>query len=92
MRDQPPLKKVERALACLVVLSDDQKLLARSSIIASRDIAQSAVADIKPLDNSEAKRAGALDDAATHGTKLRADRAALPTPSDVAQAGERSSD
>jgi hypothetical protein len=55
VRDQAPPEKVERALACLVVLADDEQLLTRGSIVAAGDIAQSAITDIKAIDNGEAK-------------------------------------
>jgi hypothetical protein len=57
MRDKTPLEEVERAHPSLVVFPDDQKLLARGTVVTARDIAQSAIADLQPLDNREAERA-----------------------------------
>jgi hypothetical protein len=48
MRDQAPLQEVERALTSLMVLPDDQQLVARGGVVTARDIAQAAIADIKP--------------------------------------------
>jgi hypothetical protein len=56
MRDQAPLQEVERALTSLMVLPDDQQLVARGGVVTARDIAQAAIADIKPLDNRQTKR------------------------------------
>ena len=66
IRDQAPLEQVERALARLVVLANDQKLLARRSVVARADVVRPPVGNSKTIDDSEAKRFGALDDAATH--------------------------
>jgi hypothetical protein len=43
-------------LTGLMVLADDQHLLTRRSVVTARDIAQSAIADIKAIDDGEAKR------------------------------------
>ena len=56
MRDQAPLEQVERALPRFVILANDKEFLARGSIVAAGHVAQAAVAAIKALDNSEAKR------------------------------------
>jgi hypothetical protein len=48
-----------------VLLPDDQQFLTRRSIVAAGHIAQSAIADIKAIDNGEAKRAGTLDNTST---------------------------
>jgi hypothetical protein len=46
-----------KALCCLLVLSAFcRMLLARGGIVTTGEIAQSAIADIEPLNNSEAKR------------------------------------
>jgi hypothetical protein len=50
-----------------VVLADGQQFLTRRSIVAAGNVTQPAIADIKALDNREAKRAGTLDDTPTHG-------------------------
>jgi len=50
-----------------MVLSNDEQLLARCSIVTTADIAHAAIADIQPFHDAEAKRPGALNDAATHG-------------------------
>lgn len=50
-----------------MVLPDDQQFLTRRSIVAAGHIAKSAIADIKAIDNGEAKRAGTLDNSSTHG-------------------------
>ena len=70
MRDQSPLDQVERALACLVVLPNDEQFLAWRSIVATRHISQPAVADIKALDNGEAQRLRALNNTTTHRAKV----------------------
>ena len=80
MWNQTPLQKVERAFPCLVVLADDQQFLARSSIVAAGDVTQPAIADIKPLDNREAKRAGTLNDATAHWSSLFFDPRIRKTP------------
>jgi hypothetical protein len=66
MGDQPPFDQVKRALARFVVLSNDEELLARPSIVARPDIAHAAVPAIQPLDDGKAKWSRALDHAATH--------------------------
>jgi hypothetical protein len=67
MRDQGPLDQVEGALTGPMVLPNNQQLLARRSIVARRDIAHAAIADIEPFDNGEAERPRILDDTTTHG-------------------------
>ena len=57
MWDQAPLEQIERALARLLVLPNDQKLLARRSIITGTDIAHPVIADVQAINDSEAKRA-----------------------------------
>jgi hypothetical protein len=54
--DQAPLDQVERSLACLVVLPNDQQLLAGRSIVAGANVAHAAITDIEALDDGEAKR------------------------------------
>jgi hypothetical protein len=50
-----PNEQVERPLPNLVVLPDDQQFLTRRSIIAAGHIAELAIADIKAIDDGEAK-------------------------------------
>ena len=64
-----PLNHVERTLACIVVLPNDQQFLARRSVVAWVNIAQAVVADIEAFDNTETERTGTLDDATTHITR-----------------------
>ena len=45
-----------------MVLTNDQQLLARCSIVARSDVAHPAIADIEAFHNGEAKRFRALDD------------------------------
>ena len=45
VRDQSPLEQVKRTLARLMVLPNDEELLARSSIVARGNIDHPAVAD-----------------------------------------------
>ena len=49
-----------------MTLPDDQKFLARCSIVARTNIAHPAIAAIKPFDNSEPERPRTLDYATTH--------------------------
>ena len=65
VRDQAPLDQIERALARLMVLPNDQEFLARRTIVAGRNVADAAVADIKAFDDGETKRSRTLDDATT---------------------------
>ncbi len=70
MWDQPPFDQVERALARLVVLSNDEQFLARCSVVAGADVAHAAVAYIEAVDNGEAEGSGTLNDAATHDSRI----------------------
>ena len=54
MWDETPLDQIERTLAGFMVLPNDEQLLARRSVVARRNIAQAAVADLKPIDNGGA--------------------------------------
>ena len=65
MWDQAPLDQVERALARLVVLPDDQQLLARCSIVARANTSDAAVVEIEAFDNRMAEWSRTLDYAAT---------------------------
>jgi hypothetical protein len=58
------------AFARLVVLPNDQQLVAQRSIVAGTDVAHPAIADIKSFDNGEAKGPGTLDDTATHAVRI----------------------
>jgi len=65
MWDQAPLDQVKRAPARLVVLPDDQQLLARRSVVARANSSHAAVADIEAFDNRRAEWSRTLDYAAT---------------------------
>ena len=70
MWDQTPFDQVERALACLAVLPNDQQFLAWRSIVARANVAHPAVADSETFNNSEAKRPGTLDDTSAHAVRI----------------------
>lgn len=50
---EAPLDQVQRALARLVVLPNNEQFLAGCSIVARGDVTHAAVADSKPFDNAE---------------------------------------
>src|SRR3954451_6053210 len=73
VRDEPPLKQVERALAGLCVLPDHPELLARRAIIAGRHVAERIAGDsviprVESIDDFEPELIGRarLDNASTH--------------------------
>ena len=53
--NQAPLDWIERAFACLVVLSNDQQLLARRSVVARANVAHPTVANVEAFNDGEAK-------------------------------------
>jgi hypothetical protein len=53
-----------------VIVSNNQQFLAGCSVKAGADIARPAIANVKAVNNGQAKRARALDDAATHFENL----------------------
>ena len=66
MGNQPPLDQVERALACLMVFTNDQQLLAWRTVVAGPNVPQPAVADLEAVDDGETEGTGALDYTAAH--------------------------
>ena len=66
MWDETPLDQIERTLACLVVMPNDEQLLAGCSIVARGNVAHAAVADIKTFDDGQAERPRLLNDTTTH--------------------------
>src|SRR5215203_1287180 len=73
VRDEPPLKQVERALAGLGVLPDYPELLARGAVVAWRHVAERIASDpiiprVESIDDFEPELIGRarLDDASTH--------------------------
>jgi hypothetical protein len=52
--DETPLDQIERTLAGFMVLPNDEQLLARRSVVARRNVADTVVADLKPIHNGEA--------------------------------------
>jgi len=71
MWDQTPFDQVERALACFVVLPNDEKFLAWCRVVAWAEVAHAPIADLKAVDDGEAKRSGALDHTAAHWQRIR---------------------
>src|SRR5262249_17813386 len=55
VRDQPPLQKVQRPLSGLMVLPNDQQLLAGRGVVPPRCVRQAAVPDVETIDDGEAK-------------------------------------
>ena len=53
-----------------MVLPNNQKLLARCSIVTRGHVAHSAVAYVKAFNDCQAKRSRTLDDTATHTAKI----------------------
>ena len=52
---RPHLIRIERAFACLVVLSNNQQLLARRSVVARANVAHPTVANVEAFNDGEAK-------------------------------------
>jgi hypothetical protein len=63
---QPLFDQIQRALTRLVVLPNDQQLLARRNIVAWSHVSHADIADIQALHNREAKKPGVFDDTSTH--------------------------
>src|SRR5665213_2423488 len=66
MRNQAPLEEVEGSLAGLVVLPDNQQLLAGGSIVAPGNVGGPVFTDVQSVNDREAERTRGLDDAAAH--------------------------
>ena len=64
--NQTPSQKVERSFAGVMVLPDDEKFLARSSIPATRIVREPAVANVQPIDDRQPDWIGDLHNAPTH--------------------------
>jgi hypothetical protein len=69
-RNETPLEQVERSLANLVALADDKQFLARSAIIARRDIRKPAIGHVQPIDELVTKRARHLNNSSAHGLQI----------------------
>ena len=66
MRDQALLQKIERTLAGLVVLANDQKFLARRAVPSPRIVRQVAFAHVESFDDCVAERPRRLNDPTAH--------------------------
>ena len=66
MRNQAPPQKIERTLAGLVVLADDQQFLARRAVPPPRIVRQAAVAHVESIDECVTERPRGLNDPTTH--------------------------
>jgi len=72
--DKAPTKRLQGALARLVILSDHEQLLARSAVVSTRKVVEPVISHIEGVDNREINRASGLYDAPAHTTKVVIDR------------------
>src|SRR5215203_1078246 len=82
VRDEPPLKQIERARAGLGVLPDHPELLARGAVVAWRHVAERIASDsviprVESIDDFEPELIGRarLNDASTHVIHVSAELA-----------------
>jgi hypothetical protein len=64
--DQAPSQEIERALDSLVILPDDEQLLARRRVEPARDVREPAVAHVEALHDGEPKGARGLNHSSAH--------------------------
>jgi len=68
-RDQTPFEEIQRPLAGLMVLPDDEKLLARRRVVPPRHVREAAVRHVQTINDGQAKRPGGLNDTSAHASR-----------------------
>ena len=74
MGDEAPTKRLQGPLARLVVLSDYEKLLARSAVVSTGKVVEPVISHIESVDDRKVHRTSGLYDAPAHAAEVVIDR------------------
>jgi hypothetical protein len=72
--DKAPTKRLQGPFARLVVLSDDEELLARSAVVSTRKVVEPVMSRVESVDDREVHWASGLYDSPAHAAEVVIDR------------------